>query len=596
VRRAATLRSVAGRFETAHAASTICRCIRGLALVAAISAIGLALAPAALGSANQMSIIQDSTRMLTAPAQTLSTFRALGVRTVRIIVVWAQIAPHPTARYVSAGFNASDPASYPQANWAPYDEMIQLAHNDGLGVDLTLSGGAPRWAEGPGIPSAALDNEFWAWRPSATAFGQFVRAAGERYSGTYVPPGQTAALPRVSFWAIWNEPNFGEDLGPQAVSGSTVSVAPGMYRALAGQMWNGLQATGHGHDTILIGELAPMGLSGSAGPGRPQGLPGNFSQTKPLQFLRTLYCVDSNYRELRGRAARAVGCPTTAAGSRSFRRQNPALFNATGFADHPYSFSNLPPTIETSTDPDIATFPRIPNLERALDRVQRIYGSGKRFPIYNTEYGYLTHPPNRENYPSPATAAYYINWAEYLSWKQPRVASTMQYLLYDPVLNAAPAGGDGGFTSGLLSVNGKPKPGYAAYRLPLFLPVTSTRRGRSLEVWGCVRPARYAILGTGQPPSSQGGSSQTGQTQGNQTGQPQTAHIQFARGSSGTFATLRTVTVSNPNNCYFDVRMRFPGSGTVRLAYTYPNDPLLVLPPSVTGSTVYSRSVGVKTS
>ncbi len=375
--------------------------------------------------------------MLSAPAQTMSTFRALGVRMVRIIVVWAQIAPGATARKAPTGFNASNPSSYPQANWAPYDEMIELAHEDGLGVDLTLSGGAPRWAEGPGIPASALDNQFWAWRPSASAFGQFVRAAGQRYSGTYVPPGQTAPLPRVNFWAVWNEPNFGEDLGPQAIDGSTVSVAPGMYRSLAGQMWNGLQATGHGHDTFLIGEFAPMGLSGAAGPGHPQGLPGDFSQTKPLQFVRTLYCLDSNYRELRGRAARSVGCPTTAAGSRSFRRQNPALFNATGVADHPYSFTGSPPNVETSTDPDIATFPRIPNLEHALDRVQRVYGSGKRFPIYNTEYGYITHPPNRFSYPSPATAAYYINWAEYLSWKQPRVATTMQYLLYDPTQTAA---------------------------------------------------------------------------------------------------------------------------------------------------------------
>jgi hypothetical protein len=534
----------------------------------------LASAPAALGSAGQISIIQDSTRMLSAPAQTMSTFRALGVRMVRIIVVWAQIAPGATARNAPAGFNPSNPSSYPQANWAPYDEMIELAHEDGLGVDLTLSGGAPRWAEGPGIPASALDNQFWAWRPSASAFGQFVRAAGRRYSGTYVPPGQTAPLPRVNFWAAWNEPNFGEDLGPQAVDGSTVSVAPGMYRSLASQMWNGLQATGHGHDTFLIGEFAPMGLSGAAGPGHPQGLPGDFSQTKPLQFLRTLYCVDSNYRELRGRAARSVGCPATAAGSRSFRRQNPALFNATGVADHPYSFTGSPPNVETSTDPDIATFPRIPNLEHALDRVQRVYGSGKRFPIYNTEYGYITHPPNRFSYPSPATAAYYINWAEYLSWKQPRVATTMQYLLYDPTQTVATSSGDGGFASGLDTVNGKAKPGYAAYRLPLLLPVTSTRRGRSLEVWGCVRPARYAILGGDQP---------------------QTVQIQFApHGSSGaSFATLRTVTISNANNCYFDVRMKFPGSGTVRLAYTYPNDPLLMFPPAVSGSTVYSRSVAI---
>ena len=550
--------------------------------MAAITGGSLALTPAAFGSTGQISMIQDSTRMLSDPAGTMSTFRALGVRMLRVIVVWAQIAPQAQARAAPRGFNAADPASYPAANWAPYDEMVELAHQDGLAVDLTLSGGAPRWAEGPRIPPAALDNQFWAWRPSAPAFGQFARAAAERYSGTYIPPGQTSPLPRVSFWAIWNEPNFGEDLGPQAINGSTVSVAPGMYRSLAGQMWNALQATGHGHDTILIGEFAPLGLSGPARAGHPQGLPGNFGQTKPLQFLRTLYCVDSNYRELRGRAARAVGCPATAAGSRSFRKQNPALFKASGFAAHPYP-DNSPPTIETSKDPDIASFPRIPNLARALDRLQRIYGSGKRFPIYNTEYGYITHPPNRDNFVSPTTAAYYINWAEYLSWKQPRIASTMQYLLYDPLFPYAAASGDGGFASGLLFSNGKPKPAYAAYRLPLYLPITASRRGRSLEVWGCVRPSRYAMLGT---------AGETGS--GSQGEQSQTAQIQFARSGSGTFTTLRTVTITNPNGCYFDVRMRFPGSGTVRLAYTYPSDPLLLFPPSVEGSTVYSRSVAIK--
>ena len=148
----------------------------------------------------------------------------------------------------------------------------------------------------------------------------------------------------------------------------------------------------------------------------------------------------------------------------------------------------------------------------------------------------------------------------------------MQYLLYDPVLNGA-IPGDGGFTSGLLYVNGKPKPGYAAYRLPLFLPVTQARPGRSLEVWGCVRPARYAILGAGQP---------------------QTAQIQYARRGSGAFRTVRTVTIRNSNSCYFDLRMKFPGNGTVRLAYTYPTNPLLMFAPAVEGATVYSRSVAIK--
>ena len=90
-----------------------------------------------------------------------------------------------------------------------------------------------------------------------------------------------------------------------------------------------------------------------------------------------------------------------------------------------------------------------------------------------------------------------------------------------------------------------------------------------------MRPARYAILDTGEA---------------------QTAQIQFAPGSSSAFGTLRTVTVSSPNNCYFDVRLTLPGSGSVRLAYTYPTDPLVLSPSGLGGSTVYSRSVAIKLS
>jgi hypothetical protein len=539
-------------------------------LVVAVSFAALALGRSAPASAStrQVSIIQDSVWVLKDPASTLSTFRALGASTVRVIVDWAQVAPAAGSRAAPPGFNGADPSDYPAANWAPYDEIVKIATGEGMQVDLTLSGGAPRWAEGPGTPAVALDNPFWAWRPSPGDFGQFVHAVGERYSGSYVPAGQTAALPRVSFWGLWNEPNFGEDLGPQAIDGSTVSAAPRMYRSLLDAAWSSLLATGHGpsSDTILIGEVAARGLTGRATPSHPAGLPGDFGQTKPLIFLRTLYCVGASNRELRGAAARVVGCPTSTAGSRRFRSQNPALFDANGFADHPYPDNSLPPSMDSSHDPNDAPFSQLPGLEHELDRLQEVYGSKVRFPIYDTEYGYITHPPNAKRYVSPATAAYYINWAEYLSWRQPRVASTMQYLLYDPPPQATNPG-DGGFTSGLLFSNGRSKPAYAAYRLPLYLPITSTRPGRSLEVWGCVRPARYAIFDTGVA---------------------QTAQIQFATGSHGVYVPLATVTVGDPNNCYFDVRLRFPASGTVRLAYTYP-----AASPGTGGTTVYSRTVAV---
>ena len=153
--------------------------------------------------------------------------------------------------------------------------------------------------------------------------------------------------------------------------------------------------------------------------------------------------------------------------------------------------------------------------------------------IYNTEYGYETNPPNRtDGFVSPATAASYINWAEYLSWKNSRVATTMQYLLMDP----NPRGNVpefGGFASGLEFYGGAHKPSYDAYRLPLYLPSNSTRPGGSLEVWGAVRPARYAAADSREPQSGQ---------------------VQFAPGSSGSFATIATVPINDPRG-YFDVRV-----------------------------------------
>ncbi len=402
--------------------------------VAAVAA-GLALAPLparAIARTNQIAIFQDDARMLTAPGPTLQTLRQLGAGVVRVTLAWNEIAPATRP----AGFNPVDPASYPAGKWKIYDEIVLDAHADGIAVDFSLTGGAPPWATGAGQPSPGHYGE---WKPSAAAFGQFVEAVATRYSGSYDPTlgaivhGSAGDLPRVGFWELWNEPNFGMDLAPQATKGSTVPASPPAYRSLLDAGWRALGLTGHGRDTIVIGNLDARGQTSQPHRGASQGLPGNFGATKPLQFIRTLYCVDSNYRELRGSAAAAVGCPTNAAGSRRFRSAHPALFRASGFADHPYPI-NQPPTEASSSDPDYVEFSELPRLASALDRVTRIYGSGMRFPIYNNEYGYITNPPNHSSshFVSPATAAGYINWAEYLSWRSPRIASTMQYLLYDP--------------------------------------------------------------------------------------------------------------------------------------------------------------------
>jgi hypothetical protein len=540
----------------------------GLAATFLAVHMGAALPPAH-ANGGQMPIIEDDQHVRSDPTTTLALFRLLGARVVRFNLTWSDIAPNATSTRKPA-FDATDPGSYPAANWAPYDAIVRAAAQDGIAADFILGGGAPRWAES-GNPPGGYNSTF-AWWPSASAYGQFAHAALERYSGTYAPSGVASPLPAVHFWTIWNEPNFGEDLGPQAINGSRTFVAPMTYRNLVDAAWSALQSfSSHRNDTVLFGETAPHG----AGPtpphrGAPQGNPGNYGQTKPLQFVRWLYCVDSKYQQLRGRAASSVGCPTNGAGSRSFRRNNPGLFEATGFGAHPYPFppsATLPPTTDGKSDPDFAAFSELGRLGRMLDRLQRIYGSGKRFGVYNDEYGYQTHPPHAGNFVSPTTGAYYINWAEYLSWRSGRIASSMQYLVWDPPASKGPYNG---FASGLFFPNGQPKPAYSAYRLPLYLPHTSTHRGWRLEVWGAARPAPFAAKDTKAP---------------------QYVNIQFQRNSRGAFTTVQQVKITSPQG-YFDVKVRFPSSGTVRLTWTYPvGDPLF--PSYASGATVYSRHVNV---
>ncbi len=505
-------------------------------------------------------MLQDDVQLLTNPAGTIDRMRMIGVSSIRLTIRWYYIAPNPHSSRAPKGFNGADPASYPNANWTIWDEIIEDAANAGIGVDLNPMGGVPQWAMGPGRPKGN-DNPNWA--PSPSLYQAYVHSLGVRYSGDYNPvlkrltPGDPRDLPRVSFWSVWNEPDYGPSLAPQGVLGHlTIENSPRMYRNLVDAAWTALHQTGHGGDKFIFGELAPRALSNYWGV---------FSGMAPLVFLRAMYCLDSGYRPLSGTAAASRGCPTTAAASRKFRAQNPALFRASGISDHPY-MRWYPPNDERDPNPDFTSLALIGQLERAADRLERAYGSPSRFQIWNTEFAYITTPPKHDKqyepaaphyYPwvSQATAAYYDNWAEYISWRDPRIASFFQYLLHDP-FPSTKATDWGGYASGLLNYNFTPKAGWGAWRLPVYMPVTSARRGQRLEVWGCLRPAHYAI---------------------EDTSEPQAVLIQLQTKPQGAFETVQTVTIANPRtSCYFDVRVAFPAGGTVRLGWSYPAmDPML---------------------
>jgi hypothetical protein len=552
---------------------TLTALLRRSLLAAALpaSAVALACLPAAAtASSRQIAIVQDGALIQANPAGTLAQMRALGATTVRVTLFWDSVAPSIQATR-KPSFKATDPNAYPAANWAPYDAIVNAAKADGMTIDFTVAGGAPRWAEGPGIPSNYVitkNNQgakFFAWKPNAKDYGQFVQAVGTRYSGSFAPKGSQTKLPRVHFWTIWNEPNFGTDLGPQAADTSRFLYSPLLYRNLVRSGWSALQKTGHGKDTIVIGELAAHGYALSNGrhsKNAPQGLPGNAAQSQPLPFVRSLYCLDQQGHKLTGSAASQVGCPTTAKARAGFRKANPGLFGASGVGDHPYA-NNATPVSDGKSNKEWSTFPNLPRLEHTLDTANTAWGSHTKYSIYNDEYGYITDPPQQQlKHSVPVkTAAKYINWAEYLSWRSPRVASYSQYLLDDPPPN--PITGNGGFATGLYTSKGKPKPSLDAYRLPLWLPSTTLKKPGPAKVWGEARPATWT---------------------GKDTKHTQIVQVQFQAHGTGAWTTIKTV----KSDRYFVVRPNFTTSGNVRLRYTYPASDAL-LPLGVAGSSIVSR-------
>lgn len=173
---------------------------------------------------------------------TLDQLKALGVDRAHVYMHWTDIAPDPTSSKRPV-FDATNPAAYPASGWAPFDALVRALAARHMGIDVDLVPPPPNWAGGKGAPHPATQPE---WKPSAAEFGQFVRAVATRYSGHYVPAGASKPLPRVGFWSIWNEPNFGIELAPEAIDHSQLEVAPRLYRAIVNAAWSAFTATGTG--------------------------------------------------------------------------------------------------------------------------------------------------------------------------------------------------------------------------------------------------------------------------------------------------------------------------------------------------------------
>ncbi|WP_354698452.1 hypothetical protein DSM112329_04132 [Paraconexibacter sp. AEG42_29] len=542
-------------------------------LLAALTLTFAAALPAAAPAAvTQESMLQDDNSLIfntpSGTAKTLDAIAELGIDRIRVSIFWATVAPKSTSQERPA-FNATNPAAYPNGSWDRYDQVVRLAKARGIAINFNITSPAPLWATGDDSPREDITNT---WKPDTSEFADFVQAVGTRYSGTYGAPGgsfpnpappplcelasncpapepqppvlEDGPLPRVDYYTIWNEPNQPGWLTPQWEARPDgqpgfVEAAPRIYRGLVDAAYRGLAASGHGQDTFLVGETAPKGLN----------VQGTTRAIKPLRFLRQVYCLDDAMQPLRGAEAAARDCPQDDAGTAAFADAHPGLFAATGYAHHPYELSASP--YKRPTDPDYVTIANLPKLTLALRNTFKVYGRPNGLPLYLTEFGWNTNPPNPLGVSLSQQAAY-LNQSQYIAQNNPSVRVITQFLLRDdaprPGRNGVTVGYGATFQTGLQYLNGKRKPSFQAYQLSLHMPSATVKRGGTLLVWGLVRPA--SKLGRQQVSIQQ-------------------------RRANGSYKTLRRVK-TNPGRGILSTRVKVTTSGRLRLAWRDPRNKVVV--------------------
>ena len=298
--------------------------------------------------------------------------------------------------------------------------------------------------------------------PDGGEYGAFVRALGRRYSGAYADENQGGGvLPRVGRWSFGNEPNQASWLTPQyaAATGSPTPPRPSPTARWCAARSPACAPRGHGGDALLLGETSPIGR----GTGRLRGAPGGARAVHPHAAVP---------RARRPRAARAAGGADAAAA-------RPRRLPVTGFAHHPYTQGGARPprTRGSARDPDHHRHARAAGADPRRGRAARADRARAADPLHRVRLpdrparravrrvarpsGDVHERVRLDRLPRPARST---------RWRSTSWSTTRSWRASSP---------------GVRFADGRPKPSYDAYRLPLWI----TRKGAShLRVYGQVRP------------------------------------------------------------------------------------------------------------
>jgi hypothetical protein len=344
--------------------------------------------------------IYDDGMTLGNPDKGFPILHNLRAQIVRITLWWGgPIGVARTKRPVTPT-NPADPAY----NWAGYDRAVQFAAKYKIKVLFSIVG-TPSWANGGKgqriAPKAPRDLQ------------NFATAAARRYSGTF-KDADGNLLPAVRLWLAWNEPNNPVFLAPQykKVHGHYIALSAYNYVRICNAIYNGVHAVQHGAAKVACGATDPRGNN------QPRSRRASIS---PLAFLRLV------------------------------KKYHLRHFDA--WAHHPYA--PRPTETPTSKPKKGDTSVILGNLGDLGKELTRLYGRSK--PIWITEYGYQTRPPDRHFGVAWKTQAKYLAQSFAIARKNPRVQMMIWFLVKDEARLA-------GWQSGFFTAAGKRKPSYYAFR------------------------------------------------------------------------------------------------------------------------------------
>jgi hypothetical protein len=406
-----------------------------LTILGAMLCAGGGLAPVA-SAAPVRPLVTGISNVYSNEAAAFQHVRTTGSTTALSALRWNAIAP---AQQPGA-WNPEDPAD-PHYDWSFFDEWVKNAVGAGLTPIFDLRG-APRWAQRcTAVFGDAICD------PDPAALAAFTRAAVRRYSGSF------GNLPRVRFWQALNEPNLSIFLEPQYQGGELVS--PDLYRTLLDTFYGAVKSVDPSN-LVVLGGLAPIAV-----PGYTVG---------PMTFARKLLCMvgGSNHpRPAKG------GC----GGGVDFD-----IFDM-----HPYTTGG--PTHEGGrNDVEMGDIAKLKTLITAADRAGRINSVYKHTPLWITEFGWDSKPPDPGGLPMKIEKQW-IAEALYEAWRS-RVSNFMWYMIDDfppePNVPFSESLETGLYFWAPTAAAEQPKDVMYAYRFPF----VALRQGRGLKIWGRTASSR----------------------------------------------------------------------------------------------------------